>query len=239
VTIRVGVFGANGRMGQTVCQAVDGDPDLEVAARMDIGDERDTNIDVAIDFTHAEGARENARWCADNGIHAVIGTSGITEEDCSDFAARFTRSNCLVAPNFAIGAVLMTRLAELAAPHFDTVDVIEMHHDGKIDAPSGTAVHTAERIASASSEWAADPTTKHTLPNARGAVGAGGIHVHSLRVRGMIASQEVILGTTGQSLTIRHDTFDRTSFMPGVLLAAKHIADHPGLTIGLDSFLGL
>jgi 4-hydroxy-tetrahydrodipicolinate reductase len=239
VTIKVGVFGANGRMGQTVCAAVDGDPELEVAARMDIGDERDADIDVAIDFTHAEGARENARWCAANGVHAVIGTSGLTDADHDELRSIFTTSNALVAPNFAIGAVLMTRLAELAAPHFDTVDVIEMHHDGKIDAPSGTAVHTAERIAAASSEWAADPTTKHTLPHARGAVGAGGIHVHSLRVRGMIASQEVILGTTGQSLTIRHDTFDRTSFMPGVLLAAKAIADHPGVTIGLDSFLGL
>jgi 4-hydroxy-tetrahydrodipicolinate reductase len=239
VTIRVGVFGANGRMGQTVCAAVDGDPELEVAARMDIGDERDPNIDVAIDFTHAEAARDNARWCADNGIHAVIGTSGLTEADHDELRRIFTSSNALVAPNFAIGAILLTRLAELAAPHFDTVDVIEMHHDTKIDAPSGTAIHTAERIAAASSDWAADPTTKETLANARGAVGAGGIHVHSLRVRGMIASQEVILGTTGQSLTLRHDTFDRTSFMPGVLLAAKRIADHPGLTIGLDSFLGL
>jgi 4-hydroxy-tetrahydrodipicolinate reductase len=239
VTIRVGVFGANGRMGQTVCAAVDGDPELEVAARMDLGDERDPNIDVAIDFTHAEAARDNARWCADNGIHAVIGTSGLTEADHDELRRIFTSSNALVAPNFAIGAILLTRLAELAAPHFDTVDVIEMHHDTKIDAPSGTAIHTAERIAAASSDWAADPTTKETLANARGAVGAGGIHVHSLRVRGMIASQEVILGTTGQSLTIRHDTFDRTSFMPGVLLAAKRIADHPGVTIGLDSFLGL
>jgi 4-hydroxy-tetrahydrodipicolinate reductase len=239
VTIRVGVFGANGRMGQTVCAAVDGDPELEVAARMDLGDERDPNIDVAIDFTHAEAARDNARWCADNGIHAVIGTSGLTEADHDELRRIFTSSNALVAPNFAIGAILLTRLAELAAPHFDTVDVIEMHHDTKIDAPSGTAIHTAERIAAASADWAADPTTKETLANARGAVGAGGIHVHSLRVRGMIASQEVILGTTGQSLTLRHDTFDRTSFMPGVLLAAKRIADHPGLTIGLDSFLGL
>jgi 4-hydroxy-tetrahydrodipicolinate reductase len=239
VTIRVGVFGAKGRMGSIICDTVEADPDLTLAARMDLGDERDPNIDVAIDFTHAEGARENARWCADNGIHAVIGTSGITEADHESFREWFTKSSCLVAPNFAIGAILMTRLAELAAPHFDTVDVIEMHHDGKIDAPSGTAVHTAERIAAASNEWAADPTTKETLPHARGAVGAGGIHVHSLRVRGMIASQEVIMGTTGQSLTIRHDTFDRTSFMPGVLLAAKRIADFPGVTIGLDSFLGV
>jgi 4-hydroxy-tetrahydrodipicolinate reductase len=239
VTIRVGVFGAKGRMGSVICDTVDADDDLELAARMDLGDERVTDIDVAIDFTHAEGARENARWCAEHGIHAVIGTSGITEDDVADFTARFTRSNCLVAPNFAIGAVMAIRLSELAAPYFDTVEILEQHHDGKIDAPSGTAIHTAERLAAVKGEWAPDPTTKETLHHPRGAAGPAGIRVHSMRLRGVIASQEVVFGTTGQTFTIRHDTFDRSSFMPGVLLAAKRIAEHAGVTVGLDHYLGI
>ena len=239
MTIRVGVFGAKGRMGQTVCDAVDGDGELELVARMDIGDDRDGSIDVAIDFTAAEAALDNARWCAANGIHAVIGTSGLTEDDHAELRKAFTSSNALIAPNFAIGAVMMIRFAELAAPYFENAEILEMHHDGKIDAPSGTAIHTAERMAAASSDWAADPTKTENLASARGAVGAGGIRVHSMRVRGAVASQEVVLGTTGQWLTIRHDTSDRTSFMPGVLLAAKRIADHPGVTIGLDTYLGI
>ena len=148
-------------------------------------------------------------------------------------------ANCLVAPNFAIGAVLMIRLAEMAAPFFDTAEVIELHHDGKADAPSGTAMHTLERLVAASPDWAADPTRIENLPGARGAVGSGGIHVHSIRMRGMVAHEEILLGTTGQTLTIRHDSYDRTSFMPGVVLAVKKIAEHPGLTVGLDAFLGL
>ncbi len=230
-------------MGQTVCDAVDGDPDLELASRVDLGDRRDDMLDagvqVAVDFTAADGARDNARWCAANGVHAVIGTSGLTEADHAELRAAFTSSNAVVAPNFAIGAVLMVRFAELAAPYFETAEILEMHHDGKIDAPSGTAMHTAERIAAASSEWAPDPTEQENLADARGALGAGGIRVHSMRMRGAVASQEVVLGTTGQWLTIRHDTSDRTSFMPGVLLAVKAVADRPGLTVGLESVLGL
>jgi len=239
MAVRVGVFGAAGRMGTLICETVDGDPDLELAARMDLGDERDPTIDVAIDFTHAEAARENARWCAENAVHAVIGTSGMTEADIDDFRRRFDRSSCLVAPNFAIGAVLLIRLAELSAEYFDSVEILEQHHDGKIDAPSGTAIHTAERLAAVRSAWSPDPTQKETLHHPRGAVGPGGIHIHSMRLRGIIASQEIVFGTTGQTMSIRHDTFDRTSFMPGVLLAAKRIADHPGVTVGLDKLLGL
>lgn len=243
MTIRVGVFGAAGRMGRTVCDAVDDDAELDLVARVDVGDDIDAmraaGVQVAVDFTAADAARGNARWCASQGIHAVIGTSGLTAEDHDALRASFTTSNCLVAPNFAIGAVLMVRFAEVAAPFFDTVDVVEMHHDGKIDAPSGTAVHTAERIAAASQDWAADPTEKETIAGARGAVGAGGVHLHALRVRGMVASQEVLFGTTGQSLSIRHDTTDRSSFMPGVVLACKRIAAHPGVTIGLEPYLGI
>ena len=233
------MFGAKGRMGSVICDTVDADPELTLAARMDLGDERVADIDVAIDFTHAEGARENAAWCAGQGVHAVIGTSGITEADIATFESSFTRSNCLVAPNFAIGAVLMIRLGELSAPYFDTVEILEQHHDGKIDAPSGTAIHTAERLAAVKSDWAPDPTTKETLHHPRGAAGPGGIRVHSMRLRGVIASQEVVFGTTGQTFTIRHDTFDRSSFMPGVVLAAKRIGDHPGVTVGLDKYLGI
>jgi 4-hydroxy-tetrahydrodipicolinate reductase len=143
----------------------------------------------------------------------------------------------LIAPNFAIGAILMMRFAAMAAPYFETAEVIEFHHDQKLDAPSGTATLTAQRMAEASAEWAADPTRTLIYDGARGGEGPGGIHVHSVRMRGMVAHQEVILGTTGQTLVIRHDSIDRTSFMPGVLLAAKSIASLPGLTIGLDALL--
>lgn len=258
--LRVGVFGAAGRMGSTVCGAVIDDPDLDLVAAIDphhagidlrqvnrldtdltvvaSPDQAGAPIDVAVDFTLIDAARENIAWCAANGVHAVVGTSGVTDDDVAAAEAAFTRSSCVIAPNFAIGAVLMMHMAELAAPWFDTADVVETHHDGKVDAPSGTAVATAERMAAASDRWAADPTTHHTLDGARGAE-RGGVHLHSLRVRGTVAHQEVVLGTTGQTLTIRHDSYDRNSFMPGVVLAVKKVADFPGVTVGLDRLLGL
>jgi 4-hydroxy-tetrahydrodipicolinate reductase len=262
VGIRVGVFGAGGRMGSTVCQAVADDPALNLVAAVDphhggldvrqvakcnselqVATEADAladaGVEVAVDFTHIDAARENLRWCAAHGVHAVVGTSGFTEADHDDIRAMFTRSNCVIAPNFAIGAVLMMRFAELAAPFFETAEIIELHHDNKVDAPSGTAVSTAERMAAASPQWAADPTEVNTLEGARGAAGPAGIKVHAVRMRGMVAHQEVLLGTTGQTLTIRHDTYDRSSFMPGVLLAVKAVRDRPGLTVGLDALLGL
>ena len=254
MAIRVGVFGAGGRMGATVCEAVAGDPTLELVAAIDpahagetvegaviVADPTaiDVELDVVIDFTHVDAARANVLWAAEHGVHAVVGTSGFGDDDLERFRAAFTRSNCVIAPNFAIGAVLMIAFAERAAPFFETAEIVEMHHDAKRDAPSGTAMHTAERIAAASSDWATDPTEDMVVDGARGAEGPGGIHVHALRVRGMVASQEVILGTTGQALTIRHDTYDRSSFMPGVLLAVKAVADKPGLTVGLDQLLGL
>jgi 4-hydroxy-tetrahydrodipicolinate reductase len=168
-----------------------------------------------------------------------VGTTGFTDHDYDRVRSTFTRSNCVIAPNFAIGAVLMMRFAELAAPWFESAEIIELHHDQKVDAPSGTAVLTAQRMAAASAEWGDDPTSKEVLAGARGASGAGGIPVHSVRLRGLVAHQEVLLGTTGQSLTLRHDSYDRSSFMPGVLLAVKHVAHRPGLTIGLDALLGL
>ncbi|MEM9565165.1 MAG: 4-hydroxy-tetrahydrodipicolinate reductase [Actinomycetota bacterium] len=259
--MKVGVFGAGGRMGTEVANAVSAEPDLELVAAIDpsyegIGVEEVTGVngpsfavvsdpaaalaagvEVMVDFTHLDAARSNLEFCADNGINAVVGTSGFTEDEHADIAARFTSSNCLIAPNFAIGAVLMMRFAELAAPHFETAEIIELHHDGKIDSPSGTAIGTAERMARASETWGPDPVTAQTIPGARGAKGAAGIPIHSVRMRGMTAHQEIILGTAGQTLVIRHDSFDRSSFMPGVVLAVRRIAELPGLTVGLDALL--
>jgi 4-hydroxy-tetrahydrodipicolinate reductase len=192
---------------------------------------------VAVDFTHIEAARANLAWCAANGVHAVVGTSGFTPADYEELATRFTRSNCFIAPNFAIGAVLMMRCAEMAAPWFETAEVIELHHDQKMDAPSGTALLTIERMAAASSQWAPDPTQTEIVPGARGAEGPAGIRVHSVRLRGLVAHQEVLFGTTGQGLSIRHDSYDRSSFMPGVLLGVKQVAARAGLTVGLDALL--
>jgi 4-hydroxy-tetrahydrodipicolinate reductase len=263
MTIRVGVFGAGGRMGATVCQAVAADPELELVAAVDpfhagidlrqvakvespdlqVAASADELIrqgaDVAVDFTIVEAARNNLEFLAANGIHAVVGTTGFNAEDYARLGKSFSKSNCLIAPNFAIGAVLMMRFAEIAAPFFETAEIIELHHDQKIDAPSGTAMMTANRMAEASPDWATDPTEATVLPGARGGVGPAGIPVHSVRLRGLVAHQEVLLGTAGQSLTIRHDSYDRSSFMPGVLLGVKHIAGVPGLTIGLDTLLGL
>jgi 4-hydroxy-tetrahydrodipicolinate reductase len=250
-------------MGATVCAAVHADPELDLVAAVDphhagidLGQLGlhgtglqisagatalvDASADVAVDFTVLDAARENLRFCAEQGIHAVVGTTGFVDAELDELANLFaeSRANAVIAPNFAIGAVLMMRFAELAAPYFETADIVELHHDQKIDAPSGTAVATAKRMAAASSEWADDPTTTIVAAGARGAI-VEGIAVHSVRMRGMVAHQEVLLGTTGQTLSIRHDTYDRSSFMPGVLLAAKRVASRPGLTIGLDALLGV
>jgi 4-hydroxy-tetrahydrodipicolinate reductase len=250
-------------MGSTVCQAVADDPELDLVAAVDphhagldlrevtkvavddiqigagVQSFADEDLDVVVDFTEVEAARSNLAWLAEHGVHAVVGTTGFTEDDYASFEAAFTSSNCVIAPNFAIGAVLMMRFAETAAPYFETAEVVEYHHDDKADAPSGTAVLTAERMAEASSEWADDPTTNEVVEQARGGRGPGGIPVHSVRLRGLVAHQEVLLGTTGQSLTLRHDSYDRSSFMPGVVMAVKLVADHPGVTVGLDVLLSL
>ena len=255
MTIRVGVFGAGGKMGATVCAAVQTDPDLELVAAVDphhagtvvegveLSARADAmgaaGVEVAVDFTVRDAAMANLAWCAEHGVHAVVGTTGLSPAELDDLRAAFTTSSCLVAPNFAIGAVLMMRFAELAAPYFETAEIIELHHDAKVDAPSGTAVATAERMAaSKGGPWPADPTEQE-VPGARGGVGPAGIHVHSVRLRGLVAHQEVLLGTTGQSLTLRHDSYDRVSFMPGVVLAVKRVAERPGLTVGLEALLGI
>ncbi len=255
MSVRVGVVGAGGRMGMTVCDAVAADAELELVAAVDPGAAgsvvhgiaiaaelkalSDAECDVVVDFTVAAASRTTLPWLALHGIHAVVGTTGLTDDDIAAFRSEFSGSNCLIASNFAISAVLMMRFAEMAAPWFETAEIIELHHNSKIDAPSGTAVTTAERMAAASPSYTADPTTHETYPGARGVAGPAGIRVHSVRMRGMVAHQEVILGAIGQTLTIRQDSYDRLSYMPGIVLACKHIADHPGLTLGLDSFLGV
>ncbi len=253
--IRVGVVGAGGRMGRTVCAAVAADPALSLVGAVDpgaVGEHvegleiagelrplAEAGAQVVVDFTVADASRVTLPWLAMHGIHAVVGTTGFHDADLATFRQAFVASNCLIASNFAISAVLMMRFAELAAPWFETAEIIELHHDGKIDAPSGTAVTTAERMAAASTGWAPDPTKHEVIAGARGGHGPGGIHIHSLRMRGMVAHQEVILGALGQTLTIRQDSYDRSSYMPGVVLACKGIAGHPGLTLGLDTFLGV
>lgn len=262
MTINVGVFGAGGRMGSTVCQAVQADPELNLVAAVDpnfrgidlrtvTGIETDlrisgeavsferTQAQVVVDFSHRAASVENLAWLAGNGVHAVVGTTGFSEEELALFQQTFVASNCVIAPNFAIGAVLMMHFAAQAAPYFDSAEVIEFHHESKIDAPSGTAMLTVAKMAEASSEWTVDPTENEVLPGARGAEGPSGIRVHSVRMRGLVAHQEVLLGTAGQTLSIRHDSLDRSSFMPGVLLAVKQVANRPGVTLGLDALLNL
>jgi len=251
--IRVGVVGAAGRMGATVCDAVAAAEGLELVAAVDafnagqvqhgvaISSElkalADAGAEVVVDFTVAPAARVTLPWLALHGIHAVVGTTGFSDDDINDFRAAFTGSNCIIASNFAIGAILMMRFAEMAAPYFETAEILEYHHDAKADAPSGTAVTTAQRMAAASSEWALDPTSSELFPGARGGKGPADIRVHAVRMRGMVAHQEVVLGTEGQTLTIRHDSYDRSSFMPGVVLACRNVATTPGLTLGIDSLL--
>jgi 4-hydroxy-tetrahydrodipicolinate reductase len=205
----------------------------------------EAGVEVAVDFTVASAARSTLPWLADHGIHAVVGTTGLDADDLATLAAGFKggRANAVIAPNFAIGAVLLMRFSELAAPFMDGVEVIELHHDQKRDAPSGTALQTAARIAAAREGGGAPPlgdaTADMVLEGARGGSGAGGVRVHSVRLPGLVAHQEVIFGALGQSLTLRHDSYDRRSFMPGVLLAVRRVADLPGLTVGLDALLGI
>lgn len=254
------VLGARGRMGVAVCEAVASAPDCVLVGAVDPShagesDATDTTqivssleeIDsasapagtVAVDFTVADAARRNAHACAERGMHAVVGTSGLGEDDFATFRDAFVTSNCLVAPNFAIGAVLMMRFAEMAAPLFPTAEVIELHHDQKVDAPSGTATQTLRRMAAASADWAGDPTTHTVIEGARGGAGPADIRVHSVRLRGLVAHQEVLFGGEGETLTIRHDSLDRSSFMSGVLLACREVASHPGVTVGLEHYLGI
>lgn len=255
-TKKVAVLGALGKVGNVICDAVSADPELELKACIDNADSADNHkhkiyssldealqsagdIDVAVDFTVASATEKNLKVLGKNGIHAVVGTSGIPTKTIDSLEGVFKNSNCLIASNFSISAVMMMRLSEIAAPFFESAEIIEMHHDQKIDAPSGTALETLERIERANNSWAPDPTQKENLKGVRGGVGASGVRIHSLRMKGALAHQEVRFGALGQGLTIRQDSFNRDSFVPGVLLALKTIDEYPGITLGLDKFLGL
>ncbi|MBV9450097.1 MAG: 4-hydroxy-tetrahydrodipicolinate reductase [Streptosporangiaceae bacterium] len=245
--IKVGVLGARGRMGRTVCAAVTEAPDMEIAAEVDEGDGRDplTACDVVVDFTHPGVVMDNLRWCVEHGLNVVVGTSGFGEERLGEvrtWAAKSPDVRVLVAPNFSVGAVLMMRFAAQAARFFDSAEVIELHHAAKADAPSGTSLRTASMIAAARDQAglkAPPDATASEIPGARGAT-VDNIHVHSVRVAGLVAHQEVLFGGHGETLTIRHDSLDRASFMPGVLLGIQGIKSlPPGLTVGLEALLGL
>ncbi len=243
--MRVGVLGAKGKVGTAMCAAVRDAADLTLSAEVDAGDAlssfTDSGTEVVIDFTHPDVVMANLEFLIGNGIHAVVGTTGFTDARLDQVRTWLagTPTGVLIAPNFAIGAVLSMYFAQKAAPYFESAEVIELHHPQKADAPSGTATRTAALIAEARKGMPPNPDATSTgLPGARGA-DVGGIPVHSVRLTGLVAHQEVLFGTMGETLTIRHDSLDRTSFVPGVLLAVRRIAARPGLTIGLEPLLDL
>jgi 4-hydroxy-tetrahydrodipicolinate reductase len=244
--MRVGVLGAKGKVGATMVAAVEAAADLTFTAGVDAGDPlslfTDSETEVVIDFTHPDVVMDNLKFLIDNGIHAVVGTTGFTDERVSQVKVWLEESRTtavLIAPNFAIGAVLSMQFAKQAARFFESVEVIELHHPHKADAPSGTAARTARVIAEARKGLPPNPDATSTgLDGARGA-DVDGIPVHSVRLAGLVAHQEVLFGTQGETLTIRHDSLDRTSFVPGVLLAVRTVREHPGLTVGLEPFLDL
>ncbi|MFV2100316.1 4-hydroxy-tetrahydrodipicolinate reductase [Micromonospora sp. LOL_024] len=244
--IRVGVLGARGRMGSEVCNAVDAATDLDLVASVDqsdwLGDVSDAGAEVVVDFTTPEVVMDNLHWCIEQGIHAVVGTTGFTEqrlERVRGWLADRPGVGVVIAPNFGLGAVLMMQFATRAARHFESVEIVEQHHPRKLDAPSGTAAHTARLIAAARAEAGLGPVPDATSTEVAGARGADidGVRVHAVRATGLVAHQEVLFGATGETLTIRHDSYDRVSFMPGVLLAVRAVRARPGLTLGLDALL--
>ena len=244
--MRVGVLGAKGKVGTAMCAAVRDAADLSLSAEVDAGDPltlfTDAGTEAVIDFTHPDAVMDNLRFLIGNGIHAVVGTTGFTEarlDQVRVWLADSPATGVLIAPNFAIGAVLSMYFAQKAAPYFESAEIIELHHPQKADAPSGTATRTAHLIAEARKGLPPNPDATSTgLPGARGA-DVDGIPVHSVRVTGLVAHQEVLFGTMGETLSIRHDSMDRTSFVPGVLLAVRQIAARPGLTIGIEALLDL
>ena len=244
--MKVGVLGARGKVGAEVCRAVEAADDLDLAATVDAGDDLAAVVaegaEAVVDFTHPDVVMDNLEYCIGHGIHAVVGTTGFDEprlDRLRSWLAEAPGTGVLVAPNFSIGAILMMRYAAEAAPYFESVEIIELHHPDKADAPSGTARRTASLVAAARRGAGSAPipdATSTALDGARGA-DVDGVAVHSVRLRGLVAHQEVLLGGPGETLTLRHDSLDRVSFMPGVLLGLRRIASAPGLTVGLESFL--
>ena len=244
--MRIAIFGARGRMGTQISQAVNEQAGLELVAGIDLGDDREAaqEADVAIDFTHPDAVMGNLDWCVDRGIHMVVGTTGFTPEKLEQVRTQLGSTpevGVLIAPNFSIGAVLMMHFSAIAAPYFESVEIIEAHHAGKADAPSGTAASTARLVsaarAAAGSAAMPDATT-HALDGARGTV-VEGVHIHSLRLPGLIAQQEVRLTSVGETLTIVNDARARSCYAPGVLLGVQWVTGNPGLTVGLEPVLGL
>jgi 4-hydroxy-tetrahydrodipicolinate reductase len=244
--IRVGVVGAAGKMGSAACDAVNQDPTMTLVAALDQGDDlarlAASAAEVVVDFTHPDAVMTTVQAAIEAGIHLVIGTTGFTDErlaQVEEWLARRPEVGVLVAPNFSVGAVLMMRFAEQAAPFFESVEIVELHHPGKADAPSGTAARTARRVAAARGASGRPPAPDATVDALAGARGAdvAGVPVHSVRLAGLVAHQEVLLGATGETLTIRHDSLDRVSFMPGVLLGVHWVTAHPGLTVGIEAAL--
>lgn len=242
----VAVFGANGRMGAEVCRAVGRTEDLDLLAGIDFGDPKEdaAAATVVVDFTHPDAVMDNLRWCIERGIHVVVGTTGFTPERLDQVREWLTAKpdvGVVIAANFSVGALLMMELARRAAPYFDSVEIVELHHPNKADAPSGTATTTAQKIAAARAQAGAGPIPDATTTEAPGARGADidGIRVHAVRLKGLVAHQEVLFGTEGETLRVRHDSFDRTSFMPGVLAAVRAVPERPGLTLGIEAILGL
>lgn len=248
MAIRVGVLGAKGRMGAEVVHAVSGSEGLEIVAQLDMGDSLDELVnakaEVVVDFTTPDAVMSHLEFLISHGIHAVVGTTGFTEERIQTLKilqAKYPEVGVLIAPNFALGAVLMMQFAKQAAKFFESAEIVELHHPDKVDAPSGTSARTAELIAQARRDAglpAAPDATKTALEGARGAK-VDGIPIHSLRVRGLVAHQEVIFGGPGETLTIRHDSLDRVGFMPGVLLAVRQVGSHAGINVGLETFLSV
>ena len=246
--IRVGVLGARGKVGTEVCRALEAAPDTELVASVDAGDDVEellrAGAQVVVDFTHPGVVMDHLHFCIEHGIHAVVGTTGFDQsrlDQLEEWLGDTPTTGVLIAPNFSIGAILMMRFAAQAAPYFESVEVVELHHPDKADAPSGTARRTAELIAAARRAAGSAPMPDATTTGLEGARGADveGVRVHALRVRGLVAHQDVILGAAGETLTIRHDSLDRVSFTPGVLVGIREIFTHAGLTVGLESLLGL
>jgi 4-hydroxy-tetrahydrodipicolinate reductase len=243
---KVSVIGASGRMGSEVCRAVEAAEGVELVGRFDMGDDLGdlAGADVVVEFSVPDASGPNVAHCVDRGVHVVVGTTGWSEEKLADLRAKVAERpevGVLIAPNFAIGAVLMMAFAAKAAQFYESVEVVELHHPDKVDAPSGTASRTAELIAAARERAGLADVPDATTSDPGGARGSRehGIPVHSVRLRGLVAHQEVLFGQTGEMLTIRHDSFDRVSFMPGVLAAVRKVHEHPGVTVGLEHYLGI
>ena len=244
--MKVAVLGAKGRMGTETVAAIESSGDLTLSSALDLGDSFEqlvkTGTEVIVDFTQPESVMKNLEFAISNGIHVVVGTTGFDDKKLAvlkELLAKNPKVGALIAPNFGLGAVLMMQFSQTAAKYFESVEIIELHHANKVDAPSGTAIRTAEMITDArkqSKKSAMPDASKTIIPGARGAK-VGDVPIHSVRSHGYVAHQEVIFGDAGETLSIRHDSINRAGFMPGVLIGIRNVAKHPGLTVGLENYM--